>query len=62
MSRTVVGLVVVGIIAIWLLWRIIGMAFLLLRFAVSVLIFLFLCYVLYVIWGALMRMKKNDRR
>ncbi len=62
MSRTVVGLVVVGLLAIWVLWKIIGIAFVMLRLAFYVLVFIFLCYVLYVIWGALMRMTKNDRR
>ena len=62
MKRVILGLVVVSLIAIYFLWKIIAITFILLRLAIYVVLFVFLGYVAYVLWGALMQIGKGRRR
>ena len=59
MKRLVFGILIVSVIALFILWHILALTFVIIRMLFGVLAFFFCAYVLYVFWGALMRMMRN---
>ena len=53
MKRLGLGFFIVSLVALFFFWRIMHLAFVFIRLAFSMVIFLFCCYILYVFWGAI---------
>ena len=62
MTRLILGIVVVSIVAVFLLWAIIGLAFTVIRLAIGLLLFVFCMYILYVFIGALFRIFRGGNK
>jgi len=60
-KRLVFGILIVSVIAIFFLWQILHMAFMIIKFALSIVIFIFCVYVIYVFWGALVQIFRGRK-
>jgi hypothetical protein len=56
MKRLLIGICVISIVSVFFLWSVISLAWVALKLAISLVVFLFCIYILYVFWGALMEL------
>ena len=62
MNKLLKGIFLVALLSIFFLWSVVSLAWIALKLAINIVIFMFLAYVLYILWGAYWEIRDSKKR
>ena len=62
MNKLLKGIFLVALLSIFFLWSVVALAWIALKLAISIVIFMFMAYVLYVLWGAYWEIRESKNK